>query len=175
MPRMPSAPTRPMPGACTVLYLVTLLLCALVAGLLYGYACSVNPGLARLPDAEYLRAMQGINAAIQNPVFFLSFLGAGVALPLCAWVRYRHGAGAAGGWLLAAAVLYAVGVFGVTAAGNVPLNNRLAAADLAALTPAGLRAQRSLFEGPWNRYHTVRTVCAAGVFVLAVWPAVRRW
>ena len=50
---------------------------ALIAGLLYAYSCSVNIGLGRLADAEYISAMQSINKAIQNPLF-LSAL----------WVRF---------------------------------------------------------------------------------------
>jgi len=43
---------------------------SLIAGLFYAYSCSVNPGLRRLADKEYLTAMQSINKAILNPVFF---------------------------------------------------------------------------------------------------------
>ncbi len=34
------------------------------------------PGLAGVDDRGFIEAMQQINEAIQNPVFFLSFLGA---------------------------------------------------------------------------------------------------
>ena len=37
---------------------------ALITGLLYAYSCSVNIGLGRLADAEYIAAMQSINKAI---------------------------------------------------------------------------------------------------------------
>ncbi|MBC8154239.1 MAG: DUF1772 domain-containing protein, partial [Bacteroidetes bacterium] len=63
---------------------------ALIAGLLYAYSCSVNPGLNRLSDASYLAAMQSINREIQNPVFFLSFLGALVLLPLSTWMLHSQ-------------------------------------------------------------------------------------
>jgi uncharacterized membrane protein len=53
----------------------TILFSGLVAGLLYSYSTSVNPGLKALPDNEYIRAMQSINTAIQNPVFFIAFMG----------------------------------------------------------------------------------------------------
>jgi uncharacterized membrane protein len=63
-----------------VLLFFTILLSGLVAGLLYAYSCSVNSGLKNLPDAAYLKAMQSINIAIQNPLFFASFLGLPVLL-----------------------------------------------------------------------------------------------
>lgn len=66
----------------------TAILTALVAGLFYAYSCSVSPGLGRLPDAGYLSAMQSINRAIQNPVFFISFLGCLILLPLSTYLHY---------------------------------------------------------------------------------------
>lgn len=42
------------------LFLATLL-CGLLAGLFYGYSCSVNNGLGRLNDPGYLKAMRSIN------------------------------------------------------------------------------------------------------------------
>ncbi len=67
--------------------LVTALASGLVAGLFYSYACSVNPGLGALSDANYLAAMQSINIAILNPVFISSFMGALVLLPVS---TYQH-------------------------------------------------------------------------------------
>jgi len=48
----------------------------LLAGLYYGYAVSVMPGLHRASDQTMVEAMQEIDRAIQNPVFFISCLGA---------------------------------------------------------------------------------------------------
>jgi uncharacterized membrane protein len=49
--------------------LIAVILTGLIAGLFFAYACSVNLGLTRLADAEYLKAMQSINGAILNPWF----------------------------------------------------------------------------------------------------------
>lgn len=57
-----------------LIQIIAVVLTGLVAGLLYGYACSVTGGLGRLPDADYLSAFQSINKAIQNPWFFISFI-----------------------------------------------------------------------------------------------------
>jgi hypothetical protein len=43
------------------------ILTALVTGLYFGYSVSVNWGLHRLNDSDYVKAMQSLNAAIQNP------------------------------------------------------------------------------------------------------------
>ena len=53
----------------------------------YGYLVSVNGGLHRLNDSEYVRTMQSINAVIQNPLFFVSFLGPSIVSPLATFLQ----------------------------------------------------------------------------------------
>jgi uncharacterized membrane protein len=149
-----------------ILFLATMAT-VLAAGLFYAYSVSVNPGLGRLPDAAYLSAMQSINRAILNPLFFASFLGAALLLPAAAWLSYSRDQ-ARFWWLLAAAVVYIIGVFGVTVAGNVPLNNTLDALKLNGATPEQLDSWRTAFEKPWNALHSVRTVASiAAAAILA--------
>lgn len=143
----------------TIIILVAATLAtSLAAGLFYAYACSVNPGLGRLSDIAYLEAMQSINKAILNPVFFASFMGAAILLPLAVYFTWRPQPTDATWWFMAAAILYIIGVFGVTVAGNVPLNEALARIDIAASTPAELGQHRQAFEPAWIRYHNIRTV-----------------
>jgi uncharacterized membrane protein len=58
-----------------IILVLTGILTALVTGLYFGYSVSVNWGLHRLNNSEYVKAMQSINAAVQNPIFFISFFG----------------------------------------------------------------------------------------------------
>lgn len=141
---------------------------ALIAGLFYAYSCSVNPGLHQLPDGAYLAAMQSINRAILNPVFFLSFLGTLVLLPVSTWMHYSQPVSVRFWLLLLASALYAIGVFGVTVAGNVPLNDALDAASLGQASPDELTAYRTAFEQPWNRLHTIRTVACVVTLILVI-------
>lgn len=142
-----------------IVLFMTALLTALIAGLFYSYSCSVNPGLGKLPDAAYLRAMQSINKAILNPVFFASFMGTVILLPLCTFLSYKEGGATQVFYLLlAATAIYIVGVFGVTAVGNVPLNNMLEGIDIASIPADQLSNHRKAFELPWNRYHSIRTI-----------------
>ena len=148
--------------------LLAALATALAAGLFYSYSCSVNPGLARLGDREYLLAMQSINRAILNPVFFASFLGALLLLPVSAWLHYTSPASLRF-WLVAgAAIVYGVGLFGVTMFGNVPLNNMLDSFTIEGAAPATLSETRLAFEGPWNRWHLVRTLAVILSLVLVL-------
>lgn len=70
---------------------ITATLTALIAGLFYAYSCSVNIGLAKLPDSQYIAAMQSINREIQNPAFFLSFIGTLLMLPISTFFQYKDG------------------------------------------------------------------------------------
>lgn len=139
----------------TFILILAALTTALAAGLFYAYSCSVVPGLGRLDDMNYLSAMQSINRAILNPVFFFSFMGAVILLPLSAVMHY----GTDRFWLLViASAFYIIGVFGVTAGGNVPLNNMIEAANLQSMGIEQLAQLRNAFEAKWNTLNLVRTV-----------------
>jgi uncharacterized membrane protein len=132
----------------------------LIAGLLFGYACSVMPALARVDDRTFVDVMQRINVAIVNGAFLLPLLGAlgagaaSVVLLLPAAVR------PALPWAIAGLVLYVV-TLAVTGLVNVPLNDALAAAgDPATMAdPTGVRAA---FEDRWVTWNLVRTASAIG-------------
>lgn len=136
--------------------LMPALLCtALISGLYYAYSCSVNPGLGRLPDADYISAMQAINRAIMNGLFFASFFGTIVLLGVSAFLHYNTPRFA---WILAAAIVYAVASFGITVVGNVPLNEALDAFNRQGASADDIREMRIRFEQPWNFYHRIRSV-----------------
>jgi len=140
---------------------ITIVLTGLSAGLLYAYSVSINNAFVNLTDTQYVAAMQNINIAIQNPIFFLSFLGAAVALPLSA---YKFRKTTVFKPLVLAAGLYVIGTLGVTMAINVPLNDKLAAFKLDAATAQQVTAARADYVGPWNSWHTVRTLAAIAAF-----------
>ncbi|PHN02991.1 anthrone oxygenase family protein [Flavilitoribacter nigricans] len=146
--------------------LAAILLTGLSAGLFYAWQVSVIPGTRRVADVTYLETMQSINRAILNPAFFLIFLGSLVMLTVSTVQQYSNEP--VFGWVLAAAVVYAIGTFGITAFGNVPLNDMLDALDLAQLSAEKISETRSQYEGLWNRYHLIRTICSVLSFLLAL-------
>ncbi|MCD6068465.1 MAG: hypothetical protein K0S33_3291 [Bacteroidetes bacterium] len=149
-----------------VLLLITALFSALMAGFFYSYSCSVMPGLGKLSDDEFIKAMQSINREIQNPVFFLSFFGILIFLPLSTFLSYGTSLGF---WLLGAATLvYFAGAFGVTIFGNIPLNNALDKFDLLQATKEMIAAQRNLFETKWNSLNIIRTFSSSLAAVLVL-------
>ncbi|WP_436489434.1 DUF1772 domain-containing protein [Chitinophaga sp. ARDCPP14] len=139
---------------------------ALVAGLFYAFAVSVNVAFAQLPDAAYITATQAINVAIVNPAFLVCFLGAPVLLPLATWLSARPVFTRRSWYLLAGTVVFVVGSFGVTIIANIPLNDKLAAFQVNGASAEQLHSMRVAFATPWNNWHTVRTL--AGIMALAL-------
>ena len=151
-----------------IVLLITAFTTALIAGLFYSWSCSVNPGLGKLPDAGYMAAMQSINREILNPLFFMSFMGTVILLPVSTWMQYSNPAPTRFYLMLAATIVYAVGTFGVTIMGNVPLNNALDGFNLQSASPDMIHQQRELFEKPWNRLHSIRTIANAIALILVL-------
>ena len=158
-----------------LLQVLAILFTALIAGLFYSYSCSVTPGLGRLSDSEYLRAMQSINRAILNPWFFVSFMGTLVTLPLSAWMTYQSvGAGSMFYLILAATLVYTFGTFAVTLFGNIPLNQMLDNFAIGNSTAQEIKEMRSAFEGPWNRLNLMRTIANIISLLLFIVALIRK-
>ncbi|MBL6444723.1 DUF1772 domain-containing protein [Fulvivirga sp. 29W222] len=157
-----------------ILMTVTIMLLGLIAGLFYSYSCSVNTGLGRLTDSDYLKAMQSINKIILNPWFFIIFIGTLFLLPLATWLSYeRAGTDQRFYLLLAASIVYAIGVFGVTGMGNVPLNEALARFNIETASLQEIHVHRSAFEVPWNKLNLIRTCANLLSLLLALMAVIK--
>ena len=150
----------------TVLLIVTAVLTALIAGLFYAYSCSVVLGLGKLSDSEYLKAMQNINREILNPVFFMSFMGTAILLPVSTFLL--RGEQPVFIFLLLGTLAYLIGVFGVTVVGNVPMNDMLDQFDISHSTPESIKQMRDGFENRWNFLNNIRTVFSVVSIVLVI-------
>lgn len=150
------------------IWVITITLTALITGLYYSYYCSVNPGLGRLSDVDYIKAMQSINIAIQNPVFFASFFGPFVLLPVVTYLSYNSGASTCFYLLLAASLLYIFGSMAVTIFGNVPLNEQLNRLDVSAASQSTITKTAAAFKNRWNLLHNIRTAASLLSFILLV-------
>ena len=133
----------------------------LVTGLLFAFSNFVMRALAELPPDKGMFAMQRINETIINPVFLLLFLGTPV-LCLVVAVNSVLNAGEPGNlFQLAGALAYLVGPFGITVLFNVPLNNRLARAELsdaARIWP--------IYQNRWQWWNHIRTYIGVASVVL---------
>jgi uncharacterized membrane protein len=141
--------------AGVVLQLASLCI-GLFAGLLFSFAVAVMPALRKADDRTFVVVMQRINVAIQNPLFGFTFMG-GIGFTLAAAVLHRRlGATEATRWIVAALCLYLVAL-AITGGINIPLNDKIAKANL---DSADFHALRRSFENPWTVAHDIRTVFA---------------
>jgi uncharacterized membrane protein len=147
----------------------TVILTGLSAGFFYAWAVSVIPGTKKIADLTYLETMQSINKEILNPMFFLIFFGCLITMIISAIQQFGNGTVF---WMIIfAGTTYLVGTFGVTALGNVPLNNQLEALSLGDLNKAEIIKWREYYEPVWNRLHTIRTVFSVISFYLILHAA----
>ena len=143
--------------------------CGLVAGLLFIFSVCIMPSLRRQPPAHAIATMQSINVTILNPLFFVVFMGSTV---LCAGLGlvsvFSDTPGR--GLRIAAAAVFLVGVIGVTAALNVPLND-----ELAKVIPGsahGADVWRDYLTR-WTVFNHVRAAAATLATGLLAWSARR--
>ena len=148
--------------------LVATFLCTLVAGFVFAFAVVVMPGIRTLSDGDFLRAFQVMDRVIQNrqPVFVLVWIGSVVALVASAALGFGQLDGMGRVLLIAAVVVYLLGVQLPTAIINIPLNNKLQTLAVADLDATEQAAARREFESRWNASNRTRTVLASLVSVL---------
>ncbi|MFV2145903.1 DUF1772 domain-containing protein [Isoptericola sp. G70] len=132
----------------------------LAGGVLYAFSAFVMAGLRRLPPDDGAAAMRAINRDALRPPLMVLLLAA-VGLPVAGAVVGLATSAPGATWAVAGAVVAVVGILGVTGFGNVPLNDRLEAAE-----DPGAEWQR--FVGPWLRWNHLRTVAGAVAALLFI-------
>ena len=151
-----------------VTLMMSILLCSLVTGLLFGFAVVVMPGIAKLTDKEFLLAFKHMDEIIQNnqPLFILVWAGSILTVLATLILGTIDMTGAQLYLLWIASALYLFGVQLPTFRFNIPLNDSLQALDIEALDDSGAAGSRTDFESPWNRWNRFRTV--NGVFAVSM-------
>ncbi len=157
-----------------ILYGTSILLTGLLAGLFFGFQCSIINGLGALGNKEYLLSFQSINRVIQNPVFMISFMGPVIVLPITSYLNYKIGGSDLFPFLLASTLIYVIAVFGITIACNVPLNDMLDKFNIQSATDSELQGMRLQFEAGWNKWHLIRTMAAIIAFLTLIIPLLKR-
>lgn len=139
---------------------------ALAGGIYFVFSVFAMPALARIDTSAAIQAMQSINRVIVRTAFLPLFFGTTMLGVLLA-------AGAMLGWfaggqtlLILSGVIYVAGMFGVTVAFNVPLNNRLDVVVAGSREAAGVWTH---YRARWTVWNHVRTLacCVASVLALA--------
>ena len=157
-----------------VTLLLSIIFCSLVAGLLFGFAIVVMPGIAKLSDKEYLLTFKHMDGIIQNnqPLFVLVWAGSILSVILTLVLGIMNLKGEQLYLLAGAASLYLVGVQLPTFRVNIPLNNELQNLDIEELEETQAKSSRTKFETPWNRWNRIRTInaiVAVSMFLLVLY------
>jgi uncharacterized membrane protein len=145
-----------------VALMLAIMLCSLVAGLLFGFAIVVMPGIAKLNDKGFLSAFKHMDEIIQNnqPLFILVWAGSILSIIITVILGIMNLTGTKIYILILASILYLVGVQLPTFRFNIPLNNSLQNLDIESLDESEAALCRVDFETPWNRWNRIRTVNA---------------
>ena len=140
----------------------------LIAGAFFAFSGFVMRALGCLPETQGIAAMQSINVAAINPVFLGVFLGTAALCGVLAIQSLLDWQSSRAPWLLAGGLAYLLGCFLVTMAGNVPLNNALAA--VAPDTGAGAELWRGYLVRwtAWNHVRTAASLLAMACFAVAL-------
>jgi uncharacterized membrane protein len=141
----------------------------LMAGLFFAFSVSVMGALARIQPSEGIAAMQSINRAILNPVFFLAFFGTALVCLMIVAASLWNWSAAGAGYALAGAILYLAGCMVVTMVFNVPLNNALDAPSATTSAGAAVWANYLANWVPWNHVRTVACLAASALLTIAIY------
>jgi uncharacterized membrane protein len=144
----------------------------LVAGLFFFSAIAVMPALTAADDRTLVDAMQQMIDKIENPAFFLAFLGAPALAAVALAQARRSGSAKIAGWIVAGLALYTVMVI-ITFAVHIPLNEDLKdAGDPARIE--NLAEVRDDFVTPWVAWDIVRTLATIAAFAALTWALALR-
>ncbi|MGW2961893.1 anthrone oxygenase family protein [Streptomyces sp. NPDC001220] len=152
-------------GPYYVLVLLGVLGTGLVAGVFCGFSAFVMRGLAALPPAQGVAAMNAINRAAVIPAFMLLFAGSAVLCALIAVVTFVVWPDEGKTELLLGSALYLSGSFGLTLVANVPRNEALASLEPG--TPEAASYWPS-YVREWTRWNHVRTLASAAATITYV-------
>lgn len=131
-----------------------------MAGFFFAFSVLVMPGLDRTDAPTAVASMQAINATVDSVVFKAAFAATPI---LCLAVMALAGLRRTGWLAVVGALVYLVGVLGVTVIVNVPLNDDL---DLVSPSSAGAAAAWADYMTDWSRWNHVRTLTGIASFAM---------
>jgi uncharacterized membrane protein len=151
-----------------VVALLAVLGSGLMAGVFFAFSTAVMPAFRRRPPDDSAATMQEINRTIVNPLFGGVF--GGTAL-LCLLLIVGSPFSGRGGtvWVVIGAVVYLVGSIGLTMVVNVPMNNRLDAADPASAEGSRIWSDYLSRWTAWNHGRALACVVATVALTVGLW------
>jgi uncharacterized membrane protein len=142
--------------------------CALIAGVFFAFSTFVMNALSRLPPAQGIAAMQSINITAINPLFMTALFGTAAACLLLIISTLSKLSQPDAVYLCLGSLLYLIATVGVTIVFNVPLNNELAIADPSSSQSENLWARYLTDWTFWNHIRTVAALAASATFIVSL-------
>lgn len=151
---------------------VSVIACALVAGVFLTFSDFVMKSLAASETAGGIESMQIINRKVFKFVFMVLLLGMSALSPLLIGCAYFYVSGSASSWAIADGTIYLLGVFLVSLVFNVPMNQRLDAMDYASSDAA---SYWKTYVPVWSFWNYIRAISSGGsavcYLVACIWLA----
>lgn len=144
--------------------ILLVVLTGMMAGIYLVFSAVIMKSLNALPALRGAEAMNKINDVILNTIFMPMFFGttlwfAGLIVwALTDWQDKQSSL------VIAAALTYIIGMFFVTAFGNVPLNNQLKRSEA---NEEELKMVWQVYQSRWTRLNHIRALaCTASCLLL---------
>ena len=143
--------------ALTTIIVVAATSAAVMAGLYFAFSAFIMKSFDDIGAENAVAAMNSINEVILRSSFMVLFFGSTLLFAALTIIGLMVGE-LQGSWMLVSAgALYVLGMFGCTAAFNVPLNNRLAAVG------PGIQEKTETwvhYYRVWTKWNHLRAVCS---------------
>ncbi|MER6674373.1 anthrone oxygenase family protein [Streptomyces sp. NPDC000983] len=149
-------------GPYFVLTVLGVLGTGVVAGVFCAFSTFVMRGLAALPPAQGVAAMQAVNVAALAPAFMIAFMGTALLCAVLAVVTFVLWPDEGAVELLLGSALHLFGSFGVTVVANVPRNEALMKQEPG--TPEAA-AYWTTYVREWTAWNHVRMIASAAAAV----------
>jgi len=147
---------------------LAILFTGLMAGVFFTWSNAVKPGIGKLSDLEYLKALQSMNRVILNNTFKIIFIGAVITTALLPILNFNMFPKNIFWLFISAFIIYWVGAFGVTIFGNIPLNEILDKTSIENFSFEELKVLRKSIEVKWNNLNLFRAISSGLSFILLI-------
>ncbi len=140
-----------------------IIMSGIMAGFFWTYTFSVNPAMLQVSGEYYATVQSLFNVHVRNPMFFTFFFGTGAVGVVVCLLNLPH-RGHWSFWLIIAATLvYILGVIVYTRQVNLPLNY-----DTESWDPKNLPAHWEAVRSQWNSANAIRVITSGAAFVFGV-------
>ncbi|WP_242698336.1 anthrone oxygenase family protein [Bacillus sp. SD088] len=135
----------------------------------FAFSAFVMKALQRLSPEQGISAMQSINSAVLNRLFFTVFMGTSLVCIILVIISLLNWQEPNAIYIFASSLFYLLGSLLVTAVCNVPLNDALANIIATDAESLALWEDYYLKWTAWNHVRTISSLVSLALFVFVLW------